>query len=589
MSETGEPRVRRERPRACAYCNKSKTRCIWPASTDPGQKSCERCSRLKHICELPEFGDRRKRGSTTRVGQLEEKIDGLVTLLKASRQLPQASVGDLPAHSVSVLLGETTTVTPGLELPGIAAVPAAVKGPQPDDIVFTLPTPPVEQIDIFPSFQLSLGEAEDILQIYKESYSPLFPFVPVPQMTSANDLFTEKPFLFRTIMTVTAPQSAMTQKIADIWFRKYLAIALVMDLELNTPSRNAGRLRGGLAEDAAKAGGVYRGRAPHTLEDNRALLGCFYISSMVAALFRHSFYLPHTNYLTTACTILEGAQEYESDKFLVAQIRMQRLMVTGYHAFPNTDIEASAQADFGTALSMTMTSIRNEVEDLKKDLPPEIQNHYLFSLIYSGAIMRLYEPVIYMRTSLASNDVTDGARRTEGLWRCLEACRMFFNAYQAIPAAEVPYLPFSATCHLSFWIVTLSRLLFLSDSDWDLQLARKHVDLCDIVERLSEHFCEADRCAAADEWRRKRKFIDEGRSTMMVRSDKLRWIRSWYTSKLVPVEEHQPRIATTSASGAELPDVDMFEVDMLSPGQFDPCFWEALLNEDLAVGATNRG
>lgn len=203
--------------------------------------------------------------------------------------------------------------------------------------------------------------------------------------------------------------------------------------------------------------------------------------------------------------------------------------------------------------------------------------------------MRLYEPVIYFRPSIASNDVTDGARRTEALWCCLEACRMFFAAYEAIPAAELSYLPFSGTSHLSFSVVTVSRLLFLSDSDWDLQLARKHVDLCAIVARLSELFCEADQYAAANEWRRKHKFVDEGRSTLMMQSDKVRWIRSWYLSRLVPVEEDQHSKTTVTAGGAELPNVDMFEVDVLSPGHFDPSFWEALLNEDLAMSDINHG
>lgn len=565
------------------------------------------------------------------MGQLEEKIDGLVTLLNASRQLPPTAVGKLPEHARFASLDQGAIVTHVPEKPSVqVGQTAAAESLKSSRNPSTLPTPPVELMDIFPGFRVSLLEAEDILRIYNESYSPLFPFVPIPQMTSANDLLAEKPFLFRTIMTAVAPQNATIQKQAAVWFREYmaehmlvnqeksiellqailvriawgdyqfyvasevttfiqLAIALVMDLELNKPSRNAGSLPGNLVEEAAKAGGVYRGRAPHTLEDIRTLLGCFYISSMVAALFRRPYTFPHTYYLTTACALIEGAQEYESDEFLVAQIRLQLLTAKGCIAFPSADSDVSAQSDFGAALYMTMASIRNDVESFKKGLPPELQNHYLFSVLYCGMLMRLYEPVIYMRPSVNSSNVTDATRRTEALWCCLEACRMFFSAYQAIPAAELPYLPFSGTSHLSFSLVTVSRLLFLSDSDWDPQLARKHVDLCGIVEHLGAHFCEADQCAAADEWRRKRRFVDEGRSTMMVTSDKVRWIRSWYTSKLVPVEEHQAQTAASTAGDAELPDVDMFGPDVLSLGQFDPSFWAALLNEDLAGGAFNHG
>jgi hypothetical protein len=192
--------------------------------------------------------------------------------------------------------------------------------------------------------------------------------------------------------------------------------------------------------------------------------------------------------------------------------------------------------------------------------------------------------------------VGEVTKRTEALWCCLEACRLFFEAYESIPTSDVPYLPFTGTSYLSFGIVTVSRLLLLSDSDWDLQLARTHVDLSNIMDRLREHFYEADRCAAANEWSRKRKFVDEGRSTMMVSNDKARWIRTWYmsklalaASKLVPVEESQSQMtAATADDGAEVPDLDMFDANMWSPGHFDTSFWESLLNEDLFAGALSH-
>lgn len=131
----------------------------------------------------------------------------------------------------SVPPGRPITTTSGYELPCVAAVRAPARSPQPFGLPFTIPTPPDDYINIFPGFRLSFREAEDILQLYKSSYSPLFPFVPVPQTTSAYDLFEAKPFLFRTIMTVTAPQNAATQKKADVWFREHVAEHMVVKQE----------------------------------------------------------------------------------------------------------------------------------------------------------------------------------------------------------------------------------------------------------------------------------------------------------------------------------------------------------------------
>lgn len=57
---------------------------------------------------------------------------------------------------------------------------------------------------------------------------------------------------------------------------------------------------------------------------------------------------------------------------------MQRLVVKAYNAFPDPEFDASVQSEFQAALSMTMVSIRDEVEKLKKDLPLDIQSHCEF-------------------------------------------------------------------------------------------------------------------------------------------------------------------------------------------------------------------
>jgi hypothetical protein len=95
----------------------------------------------------------------------------------------------------------------------------------------------------------------------------------------------------------------------------------------------------------------------------------------VTALFRRLNQFPYTSYLTTACTTLETAREYESDRFLTAQVGLQRLVLKAYNAFPNPESDASAPAEFNPGLYMTMVSIRNEMESLKKNAPVVITSH----------------------------------------------------------------------------------------------------------------------------------------------------------------------------------------------------------------------
>ncbi|EFX05985.1 fungal transcriptional regulatory protein [Grosmannia clavigera kw1407] len=82
--------IPRFRPRACARCSTSKLKCNWVS--EPGEAPCERCAKSKTQCVLPSLKPRGpRRGNPTRVGQLEQKIDGIMSLLTASQQIQKGS------------------------------------------------------------------------------------------------------------------------------------------------------------------------------------------------------------------------------------------------------------------------------------------------------------------------------------------------------------------------------------------------------------------------------------------------------------------------------------------------------------------
>lgn len=107
--------------------------------------------------------------------------------------------------------------------------------------------------------------------------------------------------------------------------------------------------------------------------------------SSISHLFRRMSQFPYTNYLTTCCAELCAAQEYESDQFLVALIRMQRLVGRIRTAMPSPEIDGIDTVNFSTSLYMTMSTIRNELESLKSELPRGLQDSGEFFLVY-------YEP-----------------------------------------------------------------------------------------------------------------------------------------------------------------------------------------------------
>lgn len=201
--------------------------------------------------------------------------------------------------------------------------------------------PPVNHAEIIPGFQVSFEEADRLLDLYRTDYCTSFPFVTILPDMAAYDLFADRPFLFRTIIQVVAPQDAAVQQEVKLWFRKYiadhmiiqqekslellqailvfvawyvwhlprpshrhadsgaylvargdftlhlesnttnllqLAIALVIELGLSKPPRSSVPRSQPLVDTAPSARGI--GMKPNSLEEMRALLGCFYLSSV---------------------------------------------------------------------------------------------------------------------------------------------------------------------------------------------------------------------------------------------------------------------------------------------------------------------
>lgn len=94
------------------------------------------------------------------------------------------------------------------------------------------PSPPGnESVEIIPGFRMTFYEADRALNIYRSLYAPYFPFVTIPVMATAYDLYEKKPFLFRTIVSVAAPQAPNTQSDFKDWFRRYIAEHIVVNNE----------------------------------------------------------------------------------------------------------------------------------------------------------------------------------------------------------------------------------------------------------------------------------------------------------------------------------------------------------------------
>ncbi len=498
-----------------------------------------------------------------------------------------------------------------------------------------------------PGLKMSFHDANLALSEYRRTYSPHFPFVPIAPNVSALDLFSTHPLLFRTLMLVVVPQSRDMQTEAKRWTREQLAlhivvneekdvsfiqvillyaawldlgfyidarvtpllqmaVGLVSDLGLHRPARSAVSVDlNSFVSDATIAlrtmgfrfGGIRDG-TQHSLQDMRAVLGCYYVCAQTSSLFRREPGFAWAPYMTRCCDVLLAAREFSSDSLAIALAKMQVYMARIYATLPNpeatddgtvatatmTSNAATASANgtnqmpspaattssaSGTGpstnaaetappfapVSMAMASIHREVEALVNSQPPEVQSNGLLWTHYHCILLRLYEPAIYMKTATTATGTTpqpsflapDTSLRTDAIWRCLQAIRDFFTTYAATPAPILGVLPLLSTAHLSFSIVTLTRLFLLDDGAWRSAVARRSFDFLAVTSQLERLFQEADdQQRAIGESRtpnsigRKMRYATIDKHTILAtHRDKMRWIRTWYKARVMTADAAQ--------------------------------------------------
>ncbi|KUI55062.1 Transcriptional regulator WAR1 [Cytospora mali] len=539
-----------------------------------------------------------------------------------------------------------------------------------------------DAVEIIPGFTMTFYEADRALNLYRSLYAPCFPFVTVPVMVTPYELFEKAPFLFRTIVSVTTPQSPAIQADFKIWFRHYiaehvvvnnerrlehlqallvhiawgdfhffmdsqatnliqLAVALVIDLGLNRWPLDFGRASFLMLKEAAVHNGLKKHLdRKHSLDELRASLGTFYVTSLLSTFFRRHNPLYYGSYLDKCREEIEQAQEYDSDKFLVALVRIQQLLSRAAELIPYGDDEASRRVNYAP-IHMALTSIRKELDALIRDQPPEVECNALFWTHYHGTICRLFEPVIYIRSiSRASGyDAAESNARTSALWTCLTAARDFFSAFMVIPPQNLLCTPFHSA-HLSFMLVTASRLLFLGDEtmsssstrdpDWNVVVARDNLNFEAICLRLVEYYDEADRMMT--NLGRRGRYVENDKNVLCLFRDKVGWIRNWYLGRTRPsaaetfpgAYAQDPRGRGPSNSGTPVPPKDGTGTDTLGtnapggghvgglaggsnvptaqggqamdldlgglhgqlmmPGELDDSFWQAMLDMNGGMG-----
>ncbi|KAK1594147.1 uncharacterized protein LY79DRAFT_549995 [Colletotrichum navitas] len=627
MSESESPDFANAKKfRACTSCARQKIRCRWPPeSGNSEQADCLRCSRMSISCRVPDPVPRKKRGKSSRVMELEKKIDGLVNLFQSQQQAQEVqrlnSSTKGPEGEIQHLSPKNTATLHGLHQPPTCrAASSGIPSSTPESHAFSLPDTRYSDatFHLVPGFSISATKAEEYLDIYRTRLVPNFPFVPVRHDMTAMELHDTKRFLFWCIMQAVASQTAAVQKTVDDWVRRHAAMHVVVlgeqsieliqgllvyvawgDLHFQMGINAYSLLQmaiGMVMEMTLFSFGGYMSWMPkslqteawallgrgnqlestkQTLEEQRAILGVYFVASSNPAALRKYSQIQYRPQIARCFKDIREASELPSDAQLLALIRLQNIGDRIRSVYPNTDKDEGIPVPiFREHFAVVLMSIRKEILALESEEPIINRNQPMLWAHYQTLMVKLYEPCIGMRAARPSEatSLTEPYSRTEALWCCLQAVQNAGKALLEISVENFAYLPFSSVTDLAFTMSTSHRLLLEgAASDWDVGLARQKLDLPELTRRLGDKLEEADNVALVAG--QKRRLFEDNSSRWSNYASRARWIRQLYLSRMAPAEEQAPNLAQLD-SGPILNEPNMTWSAGVS---MDQGFWDAMM------------
>ncbi|KAF4980152.1 hypothetical protein FZEAL_3771 [Fusarium zealandicum] len=435
---------------ACAQCATAKAKCI-RSNHAPGAK-CDR-----------------------RTAQIEERLNGLVNLLKASGGLTNADLATdttcIPTEGDPVVSDQRKPSSKGSDgsfAPGLSpwAIPETYNSYAPPQCICRpasgdAPPPPASD--------------EVLLNIYRTELQALHPFVVVPQNVTAATLKATRPFLmssirmvtsFRSLRSMRAQMYYLMQHIADhMLIRSERSLDLLMGILVIAAWYQYhcfmhAQLNNLIALAVTLVGELGLHRSPTVLErtnlmvvkpfrperrtneERRALLGVWFLSSAMSLGFSRIESMRYTKYIQECLGVLEREKEYETDVRLVYLVRIQHL-TERISQLNSPDDPAEEVVGLPTApLSAYVSAFQGELDRIRNGLPVSLKNDIIINTFLNTAALRLYEPpvldttrIISMSESLTSPTL-GAASALDIFYQSRNALKKFFDNWLAIPISD---------------------------------------------------------------------------------------------------------------------------------------------------------
>ncbi|KAJ5236537.1 hypothetical protein N7489_006628 [Penicillium chrysogenum] len=498
---------------ACMNCSRAKCKCIIPA-TGTG---CERCQRLSKECRPAQtVRKRNKPKSSSNTAHLEAKIDWIMSAFENGGAAPS-----LPPDWQPVNLGQSQRHDPR-QSASITQTPTSVSSSNAEEGQYPAQFLPSYDRDILGLVYVRPAMAQKYLDQFRTRNLQYLPFVYIPSNVTSDQLREKYPFLWVCIMeviTCTNPEKgdSFGRITNHIHQRVMLDIAPSMDLLLGImtfiswslcrvtyskrPFLNvyAHILMAVVAELGINKSVPNEYSAMHsfkvaigmkqtpptarTLEERRAVLGCFLISSScitsAALAMSRIDAMRWTAHMEESLSVLTEAKECPEDELLIALVKVHLVLDRVYQL--RRDGEAFMPLPF------YLDSFKNQLDTVKSHIPPHLQQHRVLLMYLYNAEIVINELSIGAPAMPHSPDL----HRLDSLYTSLRATKGWLDVWLELEGEE--YLQVSCVIFFQFTraIVNLYKLTILEDPAWSQSMVR---DTANVLEYLNRNEAIIRKC-----------------------------------------------------------------------------------------------
>ncbi|KAJ0414484.1 hypothetical protein BJY00DRAFT_24656 [Aspergillus carlsbadensis] len=493
--------------RACAGCTQAKCKCL---VTEQGD-SCARCRRLNRECR-PATRTRKvnphRRSAAAKTAQLERRLDELASLLQGTARAPGVAATPGPTPSDSGLSSESRASNPSQQS---TTQPSSSGTSRVDSRSVAAADRAAEEDEILAAFRTRLR---------------YFPFIHIEPSACATDIKADSPFLWRCMVALhckdVSRRDALHTELKEVLAKALLAdckrsfdllqsvlvylswigfeaqprkvslgpymqmaTSLVFDIGLNRPPPQYADNTG--SQFIKVGSGPCRPwvSLSRTMDERRAVLGCFVICSTISQTLSRTDYLRWTPHMTECLEFLAQKKATPDDAVLVQIVRAQRVVDKVIKGLGNGFDGVEDGYNTGAPLSFYLKGLQSEIDDIRAGMPTELLQNTVVLSHLAYAEISIYEIAVAKPPS--PNQGLELVHM-DHLYACLSAIRQRFELILSFPVDVFFFLATTTLMHTAHSMVALFRLSTFEYPGWDLLSVRQTADLLSLTRQIADKF-----------------------------------------------------------------------------------------------------